>query len=59
MVELPTWNFSAYSCYLGVQKFRKFMVMCNTGCPRKNETHFQLLITLKLFNPFTCLYTSF
>ena len=25
---------------------------------QKNETHFQFLITLKLFNPFTCLYTS-
>ena len=22
-----------------------------TGCPRKNETHFQFLITVKLFNP--------
>ena len=22
----------------------------STGCPRKNETHFQFLITLKLFN---------
>ena len=23
----------------------------STGCPRKNETHFKFLITLKLFNP--------
>ena len=30
-----------------------------TGCPRKNETHFQFLITLKLFNPYKSLYTIF
>ena len=33
--------------------------LLSTGCPRKNETHFQFLFSLKLFNPYTCLYTSF
>ena len=29
------------------------------GVPEKNETHFQFLITLKLFNPYKAFYTSF
>ena len=36
-----------------------YRMISSTGCPRKNETHFQFLTTLKLFNPYTCSYTSF
>ena len=42
-----------------VYNFEGYPIDPLQGVPEKNETHFQFLITLKLFDPYTCLYTSF
>ena len=50
-LDIPGFNLTGNKNKKEIQALKyDNIIFSYTGCPRKNETHFQSLISLKLFN---------